>query len=167
MFGVTLSRYIVSVYKLSVNEDARELAEGLHEVATAFAVWGRGERGELSPTAVAALVRLAREGPARGGELAAHVQISQPSMTKMVARLSEQGLVRRDPDPGDGRAAALSVTPAGSHYLARSRDRHVARLASVLVGLPVQDLRDIAAAMPALIRLTGALRRSRLQPEDA
>lgn len=150
-----------------MNEDAKEVAHGLSEIVAAFALWARGQRGELSPATTATLVRLAGKGPARAVDLAAHARISQPSMTALVAKLAAEGLVRRDRDPADGRAAVVSVTPAGASLLARRRARHTALLAPILAALPEEDLRAIATAMPALTRLAGALRRSRPLPEDA
>lgn len=118
------------------------------------------QRAGLSLTAAATLARLQREGPARLTELAAAEGISQPSMTSLVARLSAQGLVRRDDDPTDRRAVVLSLTPAGADLLAQRRASRTARLAPALADLSPDELRRIAEAMPALDHLTDALRRS-------
>jgi DNA-binding MarR family transcriptional regulator len=118
------------------------------------------DRAGLSLTAAATLNRLQREGPKRLTDLATAEGITQPSMTSLVARLSAQGLVRRDGDPNDGRAVVLSLTPAGADLLAQRRATRTSRLAPYLAGLSPDDLRSIAAAMPAITRLTDALRRS-------
>jgi DNA-binding MarR family transcriptional regulator len=118
------------------------------------------DRAGLSLTAAATLNRLQREGPKRLTDLATAEGITQPSMTSLVARLSAQGLVRRDGDPNDGRAVVLSLTPAGADLLAQRRATRTSRLAPYLAGLSPDDLRSIAAAMPAITHLTDALRRS-------
>jgi DNA-binding MarR family transcriptional regulator len=123
------------------------------------------DRAGLSLTAAATLGRLQREGPARLTELAAAEGISQPSMTALVARLSTQGLVQRGEDPADRRAVVLSLTPTGAELLARRRATRTTRLAPYLSGLSPDDLHRIAAAMPAITRLTDALRRSPSLPE--
>jgi DNA-binding MarR family transcriptional regulator len=123
------------------------------------------DRVGISLTAVATLGRLQREGAARLTELAAAEGITQPSMTALVTRLTEQGLVERASDPSDGRAVLLSLTPAGADFLAQRRAVRTDRLVPYVAGLSPDELSDIAAAMPALNRLTGALRRSTTTPE--
>jgi DNA-binding MarR family transcriptional regulator len=116
-------------------------------------------RGGLSLTAAATLARLQRSGPARLTELAAAEGVSQPSMTALIARLAEQGLVGRAADPHDGRAVVLTLTPAGGEVLALRRAVRTRRIAGPLSALPEDDVRRIADALPALIRLADALRR--------
>jgi DNA-binding MarR family transcriptional regulator len=116
-------------------------------------------RGGLSLTAAATLARLQGSGPARLTELAAAEGVSQPSMTALIARLADQGLVRRAADPHDGRAVVLTLTPEGEEVLAQRRAERTRRITGPLAGLPEDDVRRIADALPALIRLADALRR--------
>jgi DNA-binding MarR family transcriptional regulator len=116
-------------------------------------------RAEISLTAAATLGRLQRAGAARLTDLAAAEGISQPAMTALVARLVEQGLVARGSDPDDGRVVVLTLTDAGASVLARRRAERTARLRGPLAGLPDDDVRRIADALPALTRLADALRR--------
>ena len=144
-----------------MNGDPDALAGPLDDLLLAVRA-ATSDRAGLSLTAAATLVRLQREGPKRLTELAAAEGITQPSMTTLVARLSAQGLVRRDGDPSDGRAVVLSLTPSGADLLAQRRATRTTRLAPYLADLSPDDLRSIAAAMPAITRLTDALRRSTL-----
>ena len=115
-------------------------------------------RSGLSLTAAATLARL-QHGPARLTELAVAEGVSQPSMTALVARLADQGLVVRAADPRDGRAVVLSLSAEGERLLARRREERTARLTGPLADLSPDDVRRIAEALPALTRLAGALRR--------
>jgi DNA-binding MarR family transcriptional regulator len=142
-----------------VNGDAHALARQLDDLGLALRA-ATADRAGLSLTAAATLARLQREGPARLTELATAEGITQPSMTALVTRLSAQGLVRRDADPSDGRAVVLSLTAAGEELLERRRASRTARLAPFVTGLSPDDVASIAQAMPALLRLTGALRPS-------
>ncbi len=45
-------------------------------------------------------------------ELAQFARIEQPSMAQMLARMERDGLIRREPDPTDGRSSRISLTPA-------------------------------------------------------
>src|SRR5512142_660812 len=50
-------------------------------------------------------------GPVRISELHRHVLLSQPALSRLVDRLAERGLVRREADPADGRGVRLALTP--------------------------------------------------------
>ena len=71
------------------------------------------------PTRWRTLSVLETHGPLRLGELAERSRVSQPTMTKAIARLEPQGHVERVADPTDARATLLRVTPAGSQALAQ------------------------------------------------
>jgi DNA-binding MarR family transcriptional regulator len=148
-----------------VTAEPRVLAEHLDDLLLAVRS-ATTDRAGLSLTAAATLGRLQREGSARLTELATAEGVSQPSMTALMARLSAQGLVRREQDPTDGRAVALSLTDTGAALLAQRRADRTARLAPYLAGLSPDDRRLIAEALPALDTLAGALRRTaRTTPE--
>jgi len=45
-------------------------------------------------------------------DLARFARIEQPSMAQMLARMERDGLIRRTPDPADGRSSLVSLTKA-------------------------------------------------------
>src|ERR671929_1744211 len=57
-------------------------------------------------------------------ELAERLQLAQSTVTELVRRAEEVGLVEREPSPADGRVAHLRLTEEGERRLARA----VARL---------------------------------------
>lgn len=59
------------------------------------------------------LAALIEGGPARVGDLADLERIRQPTMTALIRRMENEGLLTRTPDPDDRRATLISVTPAG------------------------------------------------------
>ncbi|WP_055590618.1 MarR family winged helix-turn-helix transcriptional regulator [Streptacidiphilus griseoplanus] len=71
------------------------------------------DTGELSPSQTSVLTRLGKEGPATGSVLAAAERVRPQSMAATLAALDQHGLIRRDPDPEDGRRQLVSLTPAG------------------------------------------------------
>ena len=117
-------------------------------------------REGFSRTAAASLARLADDGPARLTELAAAEGVTQPSMSALVARLVDQGLVHRGSDPEDARVVLLSLTAAGEALVARRRADRRARLDRALAELSPDEGARIADAVPSLNRLADALRRS-------
>lgn len=62
------------------------------------------------------LVPLFEEDGLRMGELARRARLSKQTMTTMVRLLERDGLVRRDPDPDDGRAFRIVLTSKARRF---------------------------------------------------
>lgn len=62
-------------------------------------------------------------------ELGGRLGVSKQAAAKTAATLEQMGLVRREPDPGDGRQKLLVPTPAGQRMLALSAAAFRAELA--------------------------------------
>lgn len=107
----------------------------------------------LSQGAITALGTIKRCGPVTLGRLAELERVQPPSMTKIVARLEERGLVVREIDPLDRRVARVQVTPAAAEVLAELRTRRNEHLAARIAQLSPADRELLAAALPALERL--------------
>ncbi|MCZ4497704.1 MAG: MarR family protein [Marmoricola sp.] len=73
----------------------------------------------LSATAYPFLVTIAESGPHRASDLAHLFALDKGGVSRVVHQLVELGLVERTPDPDDGRASILSVTPKASTRLAQ------------------------------------------------
>src|SRR5205085_8251009 len=80
------------------------------------------------------LAQLARAGgELRMPELAARALISRSGMTRRVARLVEQGLVRRVTADADGRGVVVALTTAGAARLAETAPVHLRGVAELFV----------------------------------
>jgi DNA-binding MarR family transcriptional regulator len=80
---------------------ARELSAG--------EVWG-----DLSPREYGVLYALSsRPNGLRISELGEDVLLTQPGMSRLIARLEDRRLVERTDDPQDGRACRIRLTSAG------------------------------------------------------
>ena len=64
------------------------------------------------------LVPLFEQDGLRLGELAARSRLSKQSMTGLVNLCEQDGLVRRERDPGDGRAFRVSLSARGRRFRA-------------------------------------------------
>jgi DNA-binding MarR family transcriptional regulator len=136
-----------------------DVAEGLEQAAILM-VRHLSVRAGLGLTASVALGTLGREGPARVTTLAAAGGIGQPAMTELVQRMERQGLVTRVEDPGDGRAALVTITDTGRTLLDdQRRDRHD-RLAEMLAALPDEDEATLALTMRVALPIIGRLIRN-------
>src|SRR3954470_2638084 len=64
----------------------------------------------MTPARRSALSGLVFAGPQSLSELASAEQVTLPTMSKLVATMENDGLVRRERDPGDGRVVRLHAT---------------------------------------------------------
>jgi DNA-binding MarR family transcriptional regulator len=103
--------------------------------------------------ALLALRRLADGGPQRIVDLAAAELVAQPTMTVLVNRLADEGLVRKSPHATDARAVQVEITDIGRAELARVRAGRAAVLAARLARLSEPERAALAAALPALDHL--------------
>jgi DNA-binding MarR family transcriptional regulator len=109
--------------------------------------------GGATPSQLAVLAALARGGPTSPGMLAAEEQVQPPSMTGIIDRLEEKGLVLRAPAPGDGRSQLVSLTPAGRRLVSGMRSQRNAWLAVRLRGLDEAEVADLRRGISALERI--------------
>ena len=115
---------------------------------------GRDTRREMSRSAASVLGTLRDTGPRRITELAATEAVAQPSMTTLVGRLERDGLVTRGSDPDDARAVRVAITAEGLERLARMRAERAALMDAALAELEPAERAAIAAALPALHKLS-------------
>jgi DNA-binding MarR family transcriptional regulator len=111
-------------------------------------------RSGITPTRLAALAALARH-PAglRQGDLAELMNISAPSMTRLVEIMAEAGWVDRSRDPDDGRALLLVLSPVGEKTLETLRQETTSVLSGDLAELSPDERATLEAAVPVLRRL--------------
>jgi DNA-binding MarR family transcriptional regulator len=108
----------------------------------------------ITPSMLAALSSIERQGPLTMRDLCSVEQVRPPSMTRIVAALVEAGLAERRTDPDDGRVVWVRVTAEGRRLLERSRRRKEAYLARAIRSLPPHDLDTLEEAAGLLERLT-------------
>ena len=111
--------------------------------------------GDITLSQLSALSVVDREGPLSLGELADLERIAPPSMTRIAARLEEEGWVVRTVDASDRRVARLRISDSGRALLKETRTRRDAYLATRLRCLCVEDREVLDRALPLLERLAG------------
>ena len=107
----------------------------------------------LTPSMLSALSCTVRNGPIPLGKLAAKEGVQPPTMTRIVESLVAADLVRRTPDPSDGRSTSIEATADGKALLSRRARQTDAYLASLLKDLPDKDLRTLERAADVIERL--------------
>jgi DNA-binding MarR family transcriptional regulator len=109
--------------------------------------------GELTQTQLSALTSLEFAGSMTPRELAEAERVQPPTLTKILAKLEERGLVERTPHPTDRRQVVLSETAEGRRVFAEQRRVKDEWLAKRLADLPAADRETLAAAAEILTRL--------------
>ena len=92
----------------------------------------------------------------RMSELGARRMLTPSGITRVILRLEDRGLVRREPDPGDGRAAFAVLTKDGLTALRRAQVVHHAAVRELYVGrLTPNELKQLARlfekALPGVV----------------
>jgi DNA-binding MarR family transcriptional regulator len=113
--------------------------------------------GGLTPTQLAVLGALMREGPRQLTELAAAERINPTLLSRVVGRLEEEGLVSRSAQEQDRRAYLVSITDKGRELTAGIRHDRCLALAQQLAHLDSDHLDALFAALPALEALAEEL----------
>lgn len=72
---------------------------------------------ELTPLGYKTLSALERCGPVHSGGLAELLEMDKSALSRQITALDRLGLLTRNPDPQDGRATILSVTPETARKL--------------------------------------------------
>jgi DNA-binding MarR family transcriptional regulator len=106
--------------------DAAEPAEGISDSAARAArelhvVFSRLRRRirevardeDLTPSQVSALTLVGKHGAATASALASAEGVRPQSMAATLVALDQHGLIRRSPDPEDGRRQLVTLTEAG------------------------------------------------------
>jgi DNA-binding MarR family transcriptional regulator len=112
--------------------------------------------GGISRAEAGILSNLEHE-PRRVTDLAASQALAQPTVTQLVGRLEERGLVARGRHPGDGRVVLVSLTTAGQEALEALRAEYRTVLRDHLAGRSDAEVQALAAATDALQDLIASL----------
>ena len=139
---------------ISAANDISHLASRLRLVLARLGRRLRQETSEgLSPSMLSAMATLQRSPGVTLGELATVERVKPSSVTVMVGRLDEAGLVSRKPDPVDGRVTHLELSTKGRRLLERHRSAKTAYLARRLRHVDPDDVELLARATEILERI--------------
>lgn len=88
------------------------------------------------------LKTISHQGPLRITELAASTHLDTSTVSRHVAQLARNGLIDRSPDPADGRAQLVGISPSGQHQLDQAFERRREILESSLADWDADDIAD-------------------------
>lgn len=135
-----------------------QLATLLRDAITRFNRRVRKARpvGDLTVTQLSALTSLELAGALSPRELADTERVQPPTMTRIVAKLEDRGLVQRAPHPTDGRQVILSATESGRAVLAQLEQARDGWLARRLAELTPEERDTLRRAAEILQKVAGA-----------
>ncbi len=148
-----------------LNSCARELLEVMPLVMQDLRRTMRGHSApELRVPELRSLAFLGRYPGSNLTDLAEHIGVSLPSMSKMVDTLAYRGFIDRQPDAEDRRRVRLGLTQAGQSVLAAAREAVQAAFTVKLSRLSAQDIDALTQGLRLLRRLFGITPQTANQP---
>jgi MarR family transcriptional regulator, lower aerobic nicotinate degradation pathway regulator len=133
-------------------EETRTVLDGIRRIVQSLresSRWAEKYVG-MSGAQLFVLQKLAESPGVSLNELAARTHTHQSSVSTIVARLVENGLVVRRPSPSDGRSVTLTLSPRGHKLAQRSPDAAQGRLIAGIERLTAARRRALAGALDAL-----------------
>ena len=136
-----------------------EVADHVHSSAIRLlrALRRQDDKWGLSAPRLSALSVVVFGGPITLGDLARAEQVRPPTMTKLVQALEAAGLVKRSPDPDDGRITWIKATANGRKLLVKGRAARVRALALRLESFSRQEVESLDAAAELLLFVASGL----------
>jgi DNA-binding MarR family transcriptional regulator len=117
-----------------------------------------GTAAGLSPTRVAILFAVVRDGPIRISDLARAEGVNPTMLSRVISKLVDSGLVERISDEEDRRSAWIQATPAGRRLVERMRRERTDAVKLALADLEAADREQLERALPALEAFAERLR---------
>ena len=140
---------------MTTERAADTLAKTLRDAIIRFSRRVRQARpvGDLTFSQLSALTSLQLAGALTPRELADMERVQPPTMTKIVGKLEERGLVARTPHPTDGRQVILAATDKGRAVYALHERARNEWLAAELERLTPEERETLAQAAEIMQRV--------------
>jgi len=137
----------------------REIAFTIMDVARMLKTYAdqRARQFGISRAQWAVLIRIERSEGLKQSELAELLDLQPISLTRLLDRLADNGLIERRADPNDRRANRLYLKPAAKPLLGRLSELGADMMETVLEGL---DAKSIDRMLKELGMLKDNLRRA-------
>ena len=141
---------------MSRDDDVHLAMNALRRIVRALRVTAPEAEHGVSVAQLFVLRLLAGEGPQSIRSLAQLTLTDPSSVSVVVRKLAERGLVSRTTSKADSRRAEVRLTPRGQALARRAPEAPQARLLEALALLPLRRLRLLAASLDELAGRMGA-----------
>jgi MarR family transcriptional regulator, transcriptional regulator for hemolysin len=147
----------------------REIAFSITDVARLLKTYAdqRARQYGMTRAQWAVLFRLDRSEGLKQSELAEILDLQPITLTRLLDRLAENGLIERRADPNDRRANRLFLTPAARPLLERLTTLGEDMMGTVLAGLDAKSNERLLADLGTLREnLRSAINRQHTQQQE-
>lgn len=108
----------------------------------------------LTPAWAEVLTVLSEQGPLSIRELSRYLICEADHPSRLITRIEDRGLIRREPNPTDKRAVLLSLTEEGMSAAAEVRQAEAKLDAWIEKQLPAKEMEHVSALMDRLLKNT-------------
>ena len=139
------------------NQRAGSLRAAIHAFVRRFGLLdpSRTPCGQPLPVTQAhALMELLGSPAMTHGELGGRLALSKRTVSRMVARIEEQGWLRQERDDADRRIVRLCLTVKGRRLARRINDRSLERFSGMVERLPAMTFETVMESLDRLTRAT-------------
>jgi DNA-binding MarR family transcriptional regulator len=128
----------------------RELTVFMRRARAFSGEMAREVHPELEPAAYGLFVRLDDGGPQRATDLALYFGVGKATISRQLRVLENLGLITRAPDPDDGRASLVHLTPRGRQRFRAVREARRAEYMRKLDSWDPAEIAELARLMHQL-----------------
>jgi DNA-binding MarR family transcriptional regulator len=139
-------------------DDGRRVMDALRRLVRALRLSSADVERRLGISGAQLFVLVELEGAPRCsiGDIAKRTQTDPSSVSTVVARLVDQGLVARTADPSDARRAILGVTAKGRALVRKAGPPAQTRIVEALATMSSERRRALAGSLDVLVTALGA-----------
>jgi len=138
-----------------MSDNLEETAQRFLQLATRLRRLGSGapalDDAQISPSHLALLEYVAISPGCGIQEIASGLQLATPTVSISVRQLEKNGLITRQPNPEDGRAVQIFLTPEGECVYRRAHAFHRRKFEKILSGLPPDDRETLVGLLEQAI----------------
>jgi DNA-binding MarR family transcriptional regulator len=145
-----------AVRRPAAQDDVSAIVQGLRRIVKALALYSQVVRRAygLTGSQLWAIKTLQRLGPMTAGQMAYELAVHQSSVSTLVDRLEQRGLVRRVRSLPDRRFVRIQLTPQGERLAVRAPE---AAQGHLLHGLKAMTPGEVRRLRQAITRLVGTM----------
>ncbi|RYZ43870.1 MAG: MarR family transcriptional regulator [Myxococcaceae bacterium] len=94
---------------------------------------------------------LEEHGPQLQKQLAEHAHVEQPTMAALLTRMERDGLITREPHPGDKRASQISISEKARDRLPQAREQLAEVAAQATAGFSDRERATLLALLRRVV----------------
>lgn len=132
----------------------RELSLLIRQARTLMVTSASTVHAGLELSAYATLRLLDAEGPLRASTIGERFALDKSTVSRQLSRLIDWGLVERTPDPSDGRAHLVAITPTGHARLMGVSQQRMGEIRRMLEQWNDEDVAEFGRLLEQFNRTT-------------